>query len=390
MTVQLRRVTRLAYGASLADSHRREGGVVVFGSNGPVGFHDVPNTRRPVIVIGRKGSFGKVQYSAEPVFAIDTTFFVDSTQTDADIRWLYYALQTLRLDELSEDVGVPGLSREKAYEQRLAVPSLVEQRAIADYLDRETAQIDALIASRARLSALLDERVGVAFDTAMEEVGFRMPTRLFDPVLAEGDFRVARLSQVLVQLTNGYVGPTRDILVDDGIRYVQSLHIKDGRIDFDRGHYFVTPEWHNERPRIHLRDGDVLIVQTGDIGQVAVVPPGFGEASCHALQIARVRRSMLSGPYLAAHLRSPFGRASLLSRATGALHPHLEAGIKDIPVVVPPQHIQDRVVQRVEAVQRDTRIIRSRIERQVALLEEKRQALIAVAVTGGIEIPVAA
>ena len=313
---------------------------------------------------------------------------------DTDPRYLWYCAQSdlmrnaIGADAVESTIG--NFNAEKYANVRLPWVPYGEQRAIAGYLDRETARIDALIASRARLSALLDERVGVAFGTAMEEVGFRMPTSLSEPVLAHGEFRVPRLSQVLVQLTNGYVGPTRDILVDDGIRYVQSLHIKDGRIDFDRGHYFVTPEWHNERPRIHLRDGDVLIVQTGDIGQVAVVPPGFGEASCHALQIARVRRSMLSGPYLAAYLRSPFGRASLLSRATGALHPHLEAGIKDIPVVVPPKDIQDRVVRQVEAVQSDTHMIRSRIEQQVALLEERRQALITVAVTGGIEIQVAA
>jgi type I restriction enzyme S subunit len=124
-----------------------------------------------------------------------------------------------------------------------------------------------------------------------------------------------RLSLVLDQLTNGYVGPTRDILMESGVPYIQSLNIKNGRIDVSKREFFVSRSWHNERPRIHLLEGDVLIVQTGDIGQVAVVPEGFGEASCHALQIARVNRKVMTGPYLGSYLRSSFAYHSLLSRA---------------------------------------------------------------------------
>jgi type I restriction enzyme, S subunit len=168
------------------------------------------------------------------------------------------------------------------------------------------------------------------------------------------------------------------------------LHIKNGRINFARRPFFVDPAWHDERPRIHLREGDVLIVQTGDIGQLAVVPPGFGPASCHALQIARVRGSLISGRYLAAYLRSHFGRQSLLSRATGALHPHLEAGIKDIPIVVPPPAVQAVVVREIELAEQHAAELTTILVRQVALLQERRQALIAAAVTGQLDIPAAA
>jgi len=37
-------------------------------------YHNTPNTLGPCIIVGRKGSFGKVNYSPQPVFAIDTTF----------------------------------------------------------------------------------------------------------------------------------------------------------------------------------------------------------------------------------------------------------------------------------------------------------------------------
>lgn len=294
---------------------------------------------------------------------------------------------------IKQTTGIQNLDLTALLDQRIRCPPLEEQRAIADYLDRETARIDALIAARGRMVELLEERVALAFDLSVRQRGFEFPTQL-DPDWAEWPrpkyWAIMHLSQVLVQLTNGFVGPTWDILRDDGVPYIQSLHIKKGRIDFERRPFFVAPQWHEARPRIHLREDDVLIVQTGDIGQVAVVPPDFGAASCHALQIARVKRGLISGNYLAAYLRSPFGRQSLLSRATGALHPHLEAGIKNIPVVVPPLEVQERIVEDVtEAEVRGAGML-SILHRQAQLLEERRQALITAAVTGQLDIPEAA
>ena len=142
---RLKRVTKFGYGDSLSADDRMPGDIPVYGSNGLVGVHDRPNTKNPCLVIGRKGSFGKINYSEQPCFAIDTTYYVDSTQTKHDIRWLYYVLQLLKLDSFSKDSAVPGLAREDAYMNLLPHCVTAEQTAIANHLDRETAKIDTLI-----------------------------------------------------------------------------------------------------------------------------------------------------------------------------------------------------------------------------------------------------
>lgn len=139
---RLKQVCQLAYGDSLGPEYRNEGDVPVFGSNGRFGTHCIANTLQPVIVIGRKGSFGKINFSKSRVFATDTTYFIDRRHTSCDLRWLYYALQTLRLDEITKDSAVPGLAREDAYASLLAVPPVAEQRSIADFLDREMSSLD--------------------------------------------------------------------------------------------------------------------------------------------------------------------------------------------------------------------------------------------------------
>ena len=173
---RLRKVCEFAYGDSLPSESRLEGKVPVFGSNGVVGHHNEANTLAPVIVIGRKGSHGEVNFHDASVFAIDTTYFVDARHTSVDLRWLYFGLLCVDLADESMDSAVPGLSREHAYGKYLPVPPIAEQREIADYLDIETARIDALV-SRIRSAIMLLEEYRSALITAAVTGEFDVPNR---------------------------------------------------------------------------------------------------------------------------------------------------------------------------------------------------------------------
>ena len=171
---RLKNICRLAYGDSLSAENRINGTVPVYGSNGQVGVHSNPNTSGQCLIVGRKGSFGKVHYSAEPVFAIDTTFFVDRRHTGANIRWLYYLLGWLPLDAVSKDSAIPGLNREDAYRHIGCYPPLAEQAAIAAYLDKQTAAIAAAIARAQREFELLSEyRTRLIVDVVTGQVDVR-------------------------------------------------------------------------------------------------------------------------------------------------------------------------------------------------------------------------
>lgn len=144
---KLKRVTSLLYGESLSSEQRvEEGNVDVFGSNGIVGKHSAAITKSPCIIIGRKGSFGKINYSETPCYPIDTTYYIDETATSNDLRYIFYLLQSLGLDQQSRDSAVPGLNREEAYQKECFIPTTIsEQKKIANYLDCKTAQIDSIV-----------------------------------------------------------------------------------------------------------------------------------------------------------------------------------------------------------------------------------------------------
>jgi len=144
-SIRVKYLCRLGYGDGLPKDSESEGEVPVFGSNGQYSTTSTPNTEAPAIVVGRKGSYGKINWAPDGCFASDTTFYIDKRLTNVHLRWLFWSLQTLCLDEGSQEAAVPGLNREAVYEQRVNTPEIDMQKLIADFLDKEVARIDSIL-----------------------------------------------------------------------------------------------------------------------------------------------------------------------------------------------------------------------------------------------------
>lgn len=272
----------------------------------------------------------------------------------------------------------------------MAIPPVDEQARIASFLDRETSKIDALIAEQQRLVELLKEKRQAVISHAVTMGLNPDAPRKASGVAWIGEvpshWEIRRLSSLSTKITNGYLGPTRDIFVDEGVRYLQSLHIKRNRIVFDAP-YFVSADWSAKHAKSVLEVDDVLIVQTGDIGQTAVVTPEFEGCNCHALIIVAPLREAIDGSWLSWVLNSDYGHHCLLSLQTGALHPHLNCGdVKDVEVPLPPVREQRLIVSWISGqVARFDELV-AEANRATELLKERRASLISSAVTGSVDV----
>lgn len=123
----------LEYGKALRGYDTTRGRYRVFGSNGPIGWTAEPLAPGPGVILGRKGAYRGVQYSADPFFVIDTAYYV-VPKTDLDMRWLYYAIKHYRLGEVDDGSPIPSTTRAAVYVMDLDVPPLSEQLAIAHIL----------------------------------------------------------------------------------------------------------------------------------------------------------------------------------------------------------------------------------------------------------------
>ena len=125
------------YGKPLKKEERKIGSYPVFGSNGIIGYHNKYLTKGPCIIVGRKGTAGKVTYSQSNCFPIDTTFFIKLKNINRyNLKFLYFVIKTLRLEKMVTDSNVPGLNRNDAYRKLIPYPSLPEQEKIAGILSQ--------------------------------------------------------------------------------------------------------------------------------------------------------------------------------------------------------------------------------------------------------------
>ena len=383
----LKRLTAFNYGDSLSKETRVEGKIPVFGSNGIVGYHDESITRSPCIIIGRKGSFGKVNYSGTECFPIDTTYFIDETATNNNLRWLYYLLLSLRLDAFSKDSAVPGLSREDAYEKRAVLPPLPEQQAIANFLDCKTAQIDTLIEKKQRQIDLLQEQRTALINHAVTK-GLNPNAPMMDSGVEwlgeiPSHWEVKKLKYVGQALIGLTYNPENVTDEENGTLVLRASNVYDGKIVFD-DNVFVKMEIPE---RLITKVGDILIcVRSGSrdlIGKNALIDEKSAGHTFGAFMT--VFRSDINY-FLSYVFKSQLFKVQSGLFNTSTVNQLTQGNLYSFQIPVPPLGEQEDIIRFLnkELSQVDETI--NRVAKEIELLQEYRTALVSEAVTGKIDV----
>lgn len=114
----------LKYGKALKQENRSGSGYPVVASSGVVGFHNEYLVEGPGIVIGRKGTLGKVYFVEDNFFPIDTSYFIKTRIPESNLIFEYYLLKTLDFANMNSDSAVPGLNRNLALGTMIQIPPL--------------------------------------------------------------------------------------------------------------------------------------------------------------------------------------------------------------------------------------------------------------------------
>jgi type I restriction enzyme S subunit len=110
----------------------------------------------PGVVTGRYGTVGEVYYVDGPYWPLNTTLYVHDFR-GRDPRWVYHLLSVLPLDSDSAKSAVTGINRNVIGVLRVPVPSLDEQRRLAEELDAKADQLQSLTSRLERQIELLSE-----------------------------------------------------------------------------------------------------------------------------------------------------------------------------------------------------------------------------------------
>ena len=131
----------MEYGSSLTEEQRDNHGKPVYGSGGIIGFHSKPIVQGPALLVARKGSLGNTFYETNYFFPIDTVYYITKNKTGFNLRFLFYYIKNMKLENYAIITSKPGISRSEIYSLSVLFPSLSEQTKIASILSGVDAYI---------------------------------------------------------------------------------------------------------------------------------------------------------------------------------------------------------------------------------------------------------
>lgn len=269
------------------------------------------------------------------------------------------------------------------------VPSPLEQRTIAAFLDYETARIDKLIAQQQRLIELLKEKRQAVISHAV--------TKGLNPDAPMKDSGVEWLGEVpehwIVAGFKKYIEPIVDYRgktptkTESGVFLVTARNIKNGIIDYSLSEEFISDEDYEEvmrrgKPKI----GDVLFTTEAPLGEVAQID---NENIALAQRIIKFRgkSNVLDCSYLKLFIQSTEFQQGLMTFATGST----ALGIKSdrlsyLKQFVPPLTEQTQIVEAVKEHSKKYEKLIEVASQAIEHMQERRTALVSAAVTGKIDL----
>jgi type I restriction enzyme S subunit len=294
----------------------------------------------------------------------------------------------------SEGTKMPRTNWEKL--SAFVVPNvgLREQRAIADFLDTETARIDALITKKRRMIALLNEHrrtyVAAAVTLGTDPNATRVATgSQFEPEVAEG-WKLMRMRHVVREIVDT-AHKTAPVVEGGGYLVVRTANVKAGRLLLEDAQYTDRQSWVEWTARGVPVTGDVIFTREAPAGEACLVPEEPPLCIGQRTVLLRPSSELMRGAWLLHSIYSGTAQRfiEVLSRSTTVPHINM-SDIPDIPIVVPPIHVQDHVLRQIESVAHRCERLSTALVKQIELLGEHGKALITAAVTGELDVPGAA
>ena len=324
---------------------------------------------------------------------VSPAYFVYEGTHAEDGRYLHYLMRSPRYVgaclALSKGIRVNQWDLDPIYHSRLPVllPPKAEQASIADFLDRETAKIDALVAEQQSLIALLKEKRQALISHAV--------TKGLDPDVPMKDSGVAWLGEVPAHWgvsALGYLATIETGATPDRAepRYWNGSipWLKTGEINWApirEAEEFITEEGvANTAVRV-AKPGMLLMAMYGQgatRGRVArlEIEATYNQACAAILFGDRLLPEFGRYFFMAAyeHVRDGGNETSQMNLSAGL--------IAKIRLPVPRIDEQVAVVLFLDSEIANLDGLTAEAERAIALLQERRTALISAAVTGKIDV----
>lgn len=341
-------------GYDLPKSDFKAGNIPVISSNGILGYHNEFKVKAPGITIGRSGTVGLPHYINENFFPHNTSLFIKDFKGN-DPKYIFYLLQTLKLNDYKSGSGVPTMNRNHLHPIKIkAFLDNYTQKRIAHILSA----LDVKIELNNRINAQLEAMAKTIYDYWF--VQFDFPDANGKPYKSSGGKMVWN-DELKREVPKGWEVGTlgKYISIERGISYkgseisesgtpminLNSFHL-DGRFKYEGTKYFTGSVNENKE----LLKGDLLIATTDVtrnayiIGKSFLLPDLFNTKVIASCDIAKlIIDERLDKYYLDMLFNSDNYHKYIKGFASGTLVLHLDTkGIGWYNCILPPKTILDK------------------------------------------------
>ena len=265
-----------------------------------------------------------------------------------------------------------------------------EQVLLANFLDRETAKIDALIAEQQRLIELLQEKRQAVISNAVTK-GLNPNAPMKDSgvewlgvVPEHWEVRPLK-SEIFFQEGPGIMAVD---FMDEGIPLLRVSCVQGEQVSLDGCNYLDPKKVAQKWAHFMVSESDLLLSGSASLGVVSEV----GEEAAGSIPytgLIRVRPSSrrISRGFIKLLIESSVFSIQIDRLKAGATIQHFgPTHLRQMRITLPPVDEQELITKELDRTKIAFNGLIERAEQAVALLHERRSALISAAVTGQIDV----
>lgn len=385
---------QICNGGEYSDIEVEEGGYPVIGSGGEFARASKFSYCGKSVLLGRKGTVDKPLFVDGAFWCVDTMFYTKIKDFMYE-KYLYYCALCFPFDYYVTSTALPSMTQRDLGSQEIAVPPKKDQKAIADFLDKECAQIDSIAADLEKQIALL-QQYKKSLITEIVTKGLDKSVPMKDSgVEWIGEIPVGwELSRIKYLTDNHHPYPIGDgdhgmIKADDylteGIPYIRVLNLTWGSGLNLENLVFISKEMNTLIKNSELKPNDILIAKTGaTIGKTAIVPDSLpvSNTTSHVGKITLA--NVHDAKYFYYVMTSSIVQKQIQDiSAMQSTRPELGIeGLKNLILTVPPFDIQQYIARFLDDhCAKIDRVLHEK-GKQLSVIKQHKKSLIYEYVTG--------
>lgn len=271
---------------------------------------------KPSVLIGRKGSIGKVKYVEGPFWTVDTLFYTIVNTELVIPKYLYYLLSLIDLNNYNEGTTIPSLRTETLNRIELDIPSLGIQEKIVSFLS----SIEEKIIMNDRINNNLEQQIQLLYDHLVEAINGKS----------------VELSSIVDIRDGTHDSPKNQ---EAGFPLVTSKHLLPFGVDLSSTNLISQEDFNKINERSKVDTYDILLSMIGTVGLVSLVIESPVNYAIKNVGLFKTSNCPDLYTFILPYLRSSKTAQHIEQVLAGSTQKYISLGeLRKMPIVMPSEN----------------------------------------------------